>query len=389
MVGIGLIAPIFPDLIMKLSDLSLPKAATVSGYLLFLYALMMFLAAPLMGALSDRFGRRPVAILAITGLAIDYLIMAFTQTLALLFISRALAGVFGATYPVANAVVADVELPDNRAKSFGLVAAAGGLGFILGPAIGGLLGNFGLRAPFFLAAALCVVICLLTYFFFSETLQNDKRTTIGILKVNPLNSLMSIGLNNNVWMLLVSLFSFQLAFQAIATLWAFFLNAHFHWGAISIGISIAVYGLLVAVVQGVLVNSVIERLGEGRTGVMGIGAALIGYLGLSIVTSQTVLYVLIGLLAVSGLAFPAMQSMMSRCISEHQQGELQGAIASIVSLSSIVGPIVTSQIFSWATEGTLNWPGAPFVVSAVSCVIALALLMKYKNLPAKAKELSE
>jgi DHA1 family tetracycline resistance protein-like MFS transporter len=389
MVGVGLIAPIFPDLIIKLSDLSLAKAATVSGYLLFLYALMMFLAAPLVGALSDRFGRRPVAVLAITGLAIDYLIMAYTQTLALLFIGRALAGIFGATYPVANAMVADVELPDNRAKSFGVVAAAGGLGFILGPAIGGLLASFGLRAPFLLAAALCGAICLVTYFFFFETLPDERRTNFCIKKINPLGSIMAIGFNNNVWMLFLALFFFQLAFQSIATLWAFFGSAQFQWEAMSIGISIAVYGLLVAAVQGVLVNSVIVRVGEGRTGELGIGVAIVGYLGLSIVSSQIGLYLLIAMLAVSGLAFPAMQSMMSRQTSEHQQGELQGAIASIVSVSSIVGPIVTSQIFFWATAETMNWPGAPFVVSAVSCMIALALLTNFKKWAAQSNDQSE
>jgi DHA1 family tetracycline resistance protein-like MFS transporter len=376
MIGLGLVTPVMPGLIVELSGFSLGNAATVAGYLLLIYALMLFLASPLMGAFSDRFGRRPVIVLCMTGLTIDYLIMTVTGSLVILFVGRALAGLLGATYSVANAVVADVENPEGRAKTFGLVAAAGGIGFICGPAIGGMIAGLSLRAPFILAAGLCGVMAITAWFAFPETNQERGQQRFDWRSANPFGSFISLGKYPEIHRVLTAMFFFQLAFQAIATLWAFFGIAQFNWEPTAIGLSIAFYGLLVAIIQGAVVGAVIARIGEGRTAICGVFAAIIGYAGFAVVTCEAVLYGLIVLSALSGLTFPAIQSIMSRGVPEHRQGELQGAVASVVSLSSIIGPLVTSQIFVIATSPPHVWPGAPFLLSAFLCGVTLLLLAK-------------
>lgn len=371
-VGFGLIMPIMPDLIGELSDLSNSEAATVAGYLLFTFAAMQFVCAPILGGLSDRFGRRPVLLLALLGFALDYFVMAAASSLTWLFIARLISGLCGATFAAANACIVDISDKSERAKFFGFGGAAIGAGFVFGPVIGGLLGEYGTRLPFIAAGILTLCALLYGYFFFPETLKSENRRDFSIKRANPIGSLMSIARYPAVFMVLMALFCIQLANHSYSSIWAFYVTEVTAWGPFLIGVSVGFYGILMIGVQGGLVGPVINRIGEVRAiyiaGIVGLGSFGI----LAFAQSGWQIYAGIFVGAVSGFITPALQSLMTSRTPQDAQGELQGAIISLYSISTIISPLIMAKIFTaWTDPSGHYMPGAPFVLAAVLVAISL------------------
>ena len=374
MMGIGLILPVMPSLIGGLSGASIDRAAVIGGWLLFVYATMQFLFAPVIGGLSDRFGRRPVLLTTLFLLGLDYAIMAWAPDLVWLFVGRIISGIMGASWAAANSCVADVARPEERGKYFGILGGAGAFGFVMGPGLGGLLGQYGDRLPFIAAAIMALLGALVGFFILQETLAREKQRHFSITRANPLGSIIQMSRTPLVMGFLSAIFVLQLAAQAQIAVWAYWLIERFSWSVLQIGISVALYGILLALVQGVLTGPVIARLGERRTALFSLMFGVPAYLCLAYAPNDTWVYIGILVGAGSGFAFPAMQQMMSARISEDAQGELQGAIASMISLTSIFGPVMMTAVFgAYADKQGLYFPGAPFLVGTALVVMSVAI----------------
>ncbi len=375
MAGVGLIIPVLPNLIAQLSHRSIDQAASVGGTILFGYALMQFLCSPIVGGLSDRFGRRPVLLITLTAMGVDYAMMAWAPTLAWLFAGRLISGATGATWAAANSCIADCFSPEERGAKFGLLGGAGASGFVLGPAIGGLLGDYGLRLPFIAAAILALSGAAIGFFIFYETLPPEKRRSFSMARANPFGTLSQMAKIPLVFGLLLVIFLMQLAGQSQMATWAYFLIAKFNWSMLQIGLSVALFGLMLAVAQGLLTGVAIARFGPRRAGMISIFFGLPSYLLLAFAPAGWAIYLAIIIGGLSGVTFPAIQSMMSDKISEDSQGELQGAVASILSLTSIIGPVVMTRVFShYADNKGTYFPGAQFLLAAGLLVLAILLM---------------
>lgn len=374
MMGVSLIIPVMPELITSLTDATISDAAGTGGYLFAAYALMQLVFAPILGALSDRFGRRPVLLLALSGLAIDYILMALAPTIIWLFAGRLLAGIFGATWPVANACVADVSTSQTRAANFGLIAGAAGTGFVFGPVLGGLLASFSPRAPFWAAAVLVFLAACIGALLLPETLNPEKRRRFDWTRANPVGGLLQVGKQRAVLGIMLALFLMQFAWTSFAVVWPYFVTERFGWGELEIGISVALYGLLIAIVQGGLTGPVTKRYGNLPVCILSLvlGGALYG--AYAILAIGWMAYVLIILSAPTAFSGPIMQTLMTERVEADQQGELQGAIGSVMAINAIIAPLVMTQIFRHFTSdrASIYLPGAPFALSAI--LIALTLI---------------
>lgn len=378
MMGVSIIIPVMPRLITSLTGLSLSEAAGIGGYLFATYAVMQFVFAPILGALSDRFGRRPVLLLALAGLAADYLLMALAPTIALLFVGRLLAGIMGATWPVANACVADVSDDTTRAKNFGIVAAAAGLGFVFGPVLGGGLALVSVRAPFFAAAVLILVAACVGFALLPETLGKGLQRRFEWRRANPIGGLVKVGKHRAVLGVMLALFLMQFAWTSFSVVWPYYTTERLGWGELEIGISVAMYGLLIAIVQGGLTGPVTARFGNVP---VAIGAIMLGvgvYIAYAFLTVGWLAYALIFISAPTAFAGPIMQTLMTERVEPDQQGELQGAIASVMAVNFIFSPLVLTQVFrAYTAEGAaVYFPGAPFAVSAVLIVLTLIVFVR-------------
>lgn len=377
--GLGLIIPILPELISSLSDVSVGRAAEIGGLLLFTFAFMQFIFAPIIGGLSDRFGRRPILLITLFALSIDYILMALAPTLLWLFLGRTISGIMGATWAAANSCVADIFEPDQRSANFGKLGAAGAAGLVMGPAFGGLLGTYGARAPFFAAAILCVLGTLVSYFLLTETLPSSHRRRFDFKRANPLGNLVTMLDKPFVLGLLLCIFFMHFAAQSQFAVWAFFLIEKFTWTELQIGLSVALYGILLVVVQGALVGPAIGKFGEHKTAFYSLIFAIPAFLIFAFAQYSWAILVGIGVGAIGAFAFPAMQGMMTARIDEDAQGELQGAIASIISLGSIIGPIAMTFTFgAFAQYGNdlPYFPGAPFLLSALLILVAILIFVR-------------
>ncbi|MHA7871497.1 MAG: TCR/Tet family MFS transporter [Hyphococcus sp.] len=391
MIGLGVVMPVMPDLIMSVTGEDLSHAAQWGGYLTLAYALMQFIMMPIIGGLSDRYGRRPVLLLSMAAYSFDFLVMAVAPTIGIILVARLLAGAFAATFSTANAYIADISPPEKRAANFGLLGAAFGLGFVIGPAIGGVLGeHFGTRAPFYFVAALGAANLVFGYFVLPETLAPENRRNFAWARANALGNLKEFA--NYPVMLPIAgvLFISQLAHWTYPSVWAYFANERFGWSAGAIAASLSFVGLSAAVVQGGLTRIIVPKFGEAATAVFAMGVAMLSYVAFALVTTGWMVYVLIAFSALGGLAGPALQGIMSRTMPANAQGELQGAIAAVMSISMVISPWMMTQIFSAFIEpGTpfsifgvtlaLNgapfyFPGAPFVFSAILEMLAICLL---------------
>ena len=375
-IGFGLIMPIMPALLDDVAGLSISDGATVAGLLLTTFAIMQFVCAPILGGLSDRFGRRPVLLLALLGFSIDSFIMAWSPTLTWLFVARIVSGIFGATYAAGYACIVDVSEPEERAKLFGYAGAALGLGFIFGPALGGLLGEYWVRLPFIVAGVLIFLVFLVGYFTFPETLKKENRREFSLARANPLGSLISIGRHPAVLIVLAALFLIQLGNHSYSSIWSFYVTAVAGWTPFFIGLSISVYGFGVAGVQGGLTGPVVSKFGEARAIYFAMIIGVISFLILAFAQNGTQIYIAIAIGVFAGFLGPAIQALMTERIPADSQGELQGAITSLYSLASIISPAVMAFIFTAQTDETGPYlPGAPFLLAAALTVLALGIFI--------------
>jgi len=378
-IGFGIILPVLPRLIMQLTGLGIDRAAAYGGWLAFYYALMQFFCAPILGNLSDAFGRRPVLLFALAALGCDYFIMGFAPAIGWLFAGRVIAGIAGASFTPAYAYVADITEPAKRAQSFGLMGAAFGGGFILGPAIGGLLGNLGPRAPFFAAAAIALANTAFGFFALPESLPPARRRPFQWLRANPLGTLLQVRRYPVVPWLLGAVFLWQLGHQVLPSTWAFYTISKFGWTSAQVGYSLAWVGLLMAVAQGVFTRILIPFLGgERRAALIGMAAALLAYLGYAFASQSWMMYVVSLTTFVFALTYPSMNAIASQQAPADAQGEMQGAVACLYSLSAILGPPFMTQIFGYfsAPESAVHFPGAAFLAAALLTLGSAALFVR-------------
>jgi MFS transporter, DHA1 family, tetracycline resistance protein len=374
-VGFGLIIPVLPRLLVELTGDTVSQAAIDGGWLAFVYAAMQFVCAPVLGNLSDRYGRRPVLLFAVGALGVDYVVMGLAPTLAWLFLGRAIAGMAGASFTPAYAYVADVSPPEKRAQNFGLISAAFGVGFILGPALGGFLGTFGTRTPFFTAAALSLVNLLYGTFVLPESLPPESRRPFDWRRANPLGTLLQMRKHPVVLGLLGALFLWMVAHQVMPATWTFYTKFRFGWSEMMIGASLAAAGVVMAVSQATLMRVLVPRLGERRTALAGIAVASVGYLGYGMATASWMMFAWLVTWFLGALVMPSTNALMSHRVEKGAQGELQGAVAGLFSLSSIVGPPLMTQLFGRfsAADAPVQLPGAAFFASALLAWISFAV----------------
>lgn len=375
--GIGLILPVMPDLIREVDGGTLADAAIWGGILATTFAVMQFLFGPVMGGLSDRFGRRPVLLLSLVVMAADYVVLALAGNIWLLFIGRVIGGITAATQSTANAYMADISAPENRAANFGLVGASFGAGFVLGPLIGGLLAEYGTRAPFWAAGGLAAANAVLGWFVLRETVTHAMRRPFVWRRANPLGALRALRALPGVTTLLVVYFLYFLAFAVYPAVWAYFGQAQFGWNPAMIGLSLGLFGAMMAVVQGALIRHILRRFGERGTVVFGHLVNTAALISIALITSGTVVLILTPLAAFGGIIPPALQGMMSARVAADAQGELEGALTSVSALAMIAAPLVMTRVFAEFTrEGTpVYLPGAPFLLAAFLSIIGLAVIL--------------
>ncbi len=373
--GIGLIVPVMPTLIEGLTGRGIDRAAEIGGWLLFAYAAMQFIFAPVIGGLSDRFGRKPVLLTTLALLGADYTLMAWAPTIAWLFAGRIISGIMGASWAAANSCIADSIPRERRGAAFGMLGGAGAAGFVLGPAIGGVIGQFGDRLPFVAAAVMCFGGVAFGLAVFKETLPPERRRSFDPFRANPFGSIVRMARVPLVIGCLTAIFFMQLASQSQLSVWAYYGALKFGWTPIVIGLTVTFFGMLLGVTQGLLSGKSIARFGPVPTATYSLMFAVPSFLILAFAPSTWV--VLAGMVvgAIPGMCFPAMQQLMTERVNDDAQGELQGAIASTISLTAIVGPPVMTGVFGAYADGLgVFFPGAPFVVAALLMVVAVIVL---------------
>ncbi len=367
MMGTGLIMPALPQLIQQVSGEGLSASSMWSGWLFFAYGGMQFLFSPLIGNLSDAYGRRPVLLLSLLGMAADYVLMAFAPTLAWLFIGRLASGFCGASYTTANALISDITAPENRAKAFGLMGAAFGIGFVIGPAIGGIAGEYGPRVPFFVAAALSAINLVYGYVVLPETLPREKRRPLSLARANPVGALKVFMQYPNVIPACIVEFFYYLSTSVYPAIWAFWGIARFGWSEIVIGLTLSAFGLFAAVVQGVLTGPVVKRFGEWNAVLIGLVATAIAAIGYGLAPGFITVLVLLVIHAPEGFIYPALTAMMSKQAPEDAQGELQGGVASLQNIAMLIGTVFFAQVFGYFTrpEAVISSPNVAFFISGL------------------------
>lgn len=381
-IGLGIIIPIMPDLIMELAGLD-PKASESMGYaskmgawLLFAYAFIQFLLAPVIGALSDRYGRRPVLLGSLIGFTIDYLFLSFAPTIAWLFVGRVVAGIMGASFTTGGAYIADISKPEERAKNFGLIGAAFGLGFIIGPVLGGFLGSVGLRVPFMFSAGLTFVNFLFGFFILPESLKPENRRTFDWKRANPIGTLISLKRYPLIFGLLGSLTFLYIASHAVQSNWTFYTKEKFGWDLKEVGISLAVVGIAFAIIQGALIRVIIPKLGQRRSVNVGMTLYLISFILYAFATQGWMMYSIIVVYCLGSIAMTGLQGIMSGIVPPNEQGELQGGFTSLMSITAIIGPLLMSYVFSYfiSTEAPVYFPGSAMMLGAVLTLVSFVFI---------------
>ncbi|WP_458791631.1 TCR/Tet family MFS transporter [Yoonia sp. MH D7] len=375
--GIGLIMPVMPDLIQGLEGGDLGQAALWGGILATIFAAMQFLFGPTVGSLSDRFGRRPVLLIALVVMAFDYVLMALAGTIWLLVVGRVIGGITAATHSTASAYMADISGPEDKAANFGLIGAAFGVGFVLGPLMGGLLAEYGTRAPFWAAAILAGMNAVFGYFALPETVTDRIRRPFDWRRANPLGAFRNINKLPGLGRLMIISFVYSIAFFVYPSVWAYFGKLQFGWGPGMIGLSLASFGIGMAVVQGFLIRPVLKRIGERNAVMLGLGIDVLAFVMLGFVTNGWIALALTPFTALGSIAGPALQGIMSRTASDNQQGELQGTLTSINAVATIIAPLLMTQLFFFFTheDAPLYLPGAPFLFSAIVVLGAMAIFV--------------
>lgn len=382
-IGLGIIIPVVPKLIQELIHSDISEAAKYGGWLTFAYAITQFLFSPLVGNLSDKYGRRPVLLLSLFGFSLDYLLLAFAPTITWLFIGRIIAGITGASITTAAAYIGDISNNENRAKNFGMIGAAFGLGFIIGPVLGGLLGQYGARVPFYAAAVLCLFNFLYGYFILPESLSKKHRREFDIKRANPIGSLISLKKYPSLIGLVTAVFLLHTASHAVQSNWSYFTMYQFKWDETMVGISLGVVGILVAVVQGGLIRWINPKLGDVKSIYVGMALYTLGMFLFGFATQSWMMFAFLIPYCLGGIAGPALQAVIAGQVPANEQGEIQGTLTSLVSAAAIIGPPLMSTVFYYFThnEAPFKFAGAPFIVGGVgmlmSTIIAYASLKKH------------
>jgi DHA1 family tetracycline resistance protein-like MFS transporter len=373
--GWGIIIPVIPKLISELINGDISEAAKYGGWLTFAYAITQFVCAPLIGNLSDKYGRRPIILISLFAFALDYLLLAFSPTIVWLFVGRIIAGLTGASITTASAYIADVSTPENRAKNFGMIGAAFGLGFIIGPVLGGLLGQYGSRVPFYAAAVLCLLNFLYGYFILPESLSKENRRAFEWKRANPIGALLNLKKYPSLIGLILAIFLLYVGSHAVHSNWSFFTMYRFGWDEKMVGISLGVVGLLVGIVQGGLVRFTSPRLGNQKSIYLGLSLYTIGMLLFAFATQSWMMFAFLVPYCLGGIAGPALQSEVSGKVPANEQGEIQGTLASLMSASAILGPPMMTNTFYFFThdEAPFQLPGAPFILGGFLMLLSTIL----------------
>ncbi|HCL83522.1 MAG TPA: tetracycline resistance MFS efflux pump [Chitinophagaceae bacterium] len=379
-IGWGLIIPVMPSLIAGLKHITVNQASKEGGWLLFVYAFMQFICAPILGNLSDQYGRRPVLLFSLFGFGVDYIFLGFAPSFGWLFLGRTISGITGASFTTASAYIADISNAETRAKNFGLVGAAFGLGFIIGPAIGGLLTGWGIRAPFYAAAVLTLLNWLYGYFVLPESLSKENRRKFEWRRANPLGSLQNLKKYPAVAGLIMALTLVYLASHAVQSNWSYYTAYRFSWTPKTIGISLAVIGALVVMVQAGLIRLITPRIGNERSIYTGLLFYAIGMFLFAMASQSWMMFAFLIPYCLGGIAGPALQATISGHVPPNTQGELQGSLTSLMSLTSIIGPLLMTNLFSYFTsdQAPLLFPGAPFVLGGI--LMLASSIVAYKSL---------
>lgn len=384
-IGWGLIIPVMPTLIAQLKGIPVNEASKDGGWLIVVYATMQFVFAPVLGNLSDKYGRRAVLLFSLFGFGVDYIFVALAPTYGWLFVGRTISGITGASFTTASAYIADISTAETRAKNFGMLGAAFGLGFIIGPAIGGLLSGFGIRAPFYAAAVLTLLNWLYGYFILPESLPLENRRAFSWKRANPVGALLHLQKYPAISGLVIALVLVYIGGHAVQSNWSFFTIYQFKWTNAMVGISLSVVGVLIAIVQGGLIRIVNPKLGNEKSVYVGLALYAVGMFLFAFATQGWMMFLFLVPYCLGGIAGPALQAIISSHVPSNEQGELQGGLTSLMSLTSIIGPLVMTNLFYYFTKpgNPLHLPGAPFLLGGLlmlgSAVIAYVVLRREKE----------
>lgn len=377
-IGIGIIIPVIPKLLQELNQSNVSEAAKLGGWLAFAYAATQFIFAPIMGNLSDKFGRRPVLLLSMLAFAFDYLMLALSTNIYYLFLARIVAGITGASISTAMAYMADVSTPKEKAKNFGLIGAAFGIGFVIGPVIGGLLGQYGSRVPFYAASILCLLNFIYGYFVLPESLPQDKRRNFEWKTANPVGALFRLKKYPKITSLIAAMFCMYFANHSVNGNWGFYTIYRYQWDEKMIGISLGVVGVLTALVQGVLTRYLNPIIGNSKSILWGFSFYLIGYSLFAVAEEAWMIFVFLLPFCLGGISGPALQSEITNHIPANEQGQIQGTLASLNSATAILGPVIMTNIFYYFTKESAPFifPGAPFILAAIFVIFAIFFAKK-------------
>jgi DHA1 family tetracycline resistance protein-like MFS transporter len=382
-IGFGIIIPVMPKLISQLKQVDISTASTYGSLLMFAYAFVQFLCAPVLGNLSDKYGRRPVLLFSLFGFGIDYLFLALAPTYGWLLVGRIIAGITGASFTTGAAYISDISTKENRAKNFGMIGAAFGLGFIIGPVIGGLLGKLGPRIPFYAAAALALINWVYGYFVLPESLHKENRRAFDWKRANPVGSLLHLKKYPAITGLAVSILLIYIAAHSVMSTWSYFGMYRFNWDEKMVGLSLGAVGIMVALVQGGLIRYINPKLGNEKSIFTGLGLYAFGLLLFGMATQSWMMFVILIPYCLGGITMPAIQAIMAGHVPPNQQGELQGAITSLMSAAAIIGPLLMNNLFYYFThsDAPFHLPGAPFLLGAV--LMTASALVAYNTLHKK------
>lgn len=384
-IGFGIIIPVLPRLLAELKSIPINEASRYGGYLLFAFALAQFLFSPLVGSLSDKYGRRPILLISLLGFGVDYIILAFAPSYEWLLIGRIIAGITGASFTTASAYIADISTDEDRSKNFGMIGAAFGLGFIIGPLLGGILGHYGLRWPFYAAATLSFCNFLYGFFILPESLPVEKRRNFVWVKANPVNTLIKLSNYKGIGWFLIAFFLLHVGSHAVQSNWGYFTMYKFQWDEAMVGYSLAAVGLLVGLVQAVFAQLVAKSIGVNNSVILGFGLYTIGMFLFAMARSTEWMFIFLIPYCAGGIAMPNMQSIIVKSVAENEQGELQGGLTSLMSVSTIIGPLMMTSVFYYFTHSgaPFQFAGASFVLGgifmAISFIICYFLLKTKKQ----------
>lgn len=382
--GLGLIIPVLPELVKSFTNNNFEQASTTLGLMTAIFALMQFVFSPILGSLSDKYGRRPVILISLLGSGLDYLLLAFAPSLGWFFVGRVIAGISSANITAATAYIADVSPPEKRAQNFGLIGAAFGLGFILGPALGGLLGGYGLRLPFFVVAGISLLNWLYGYFVVPESLAPENRRPFDWKRANPAGSLWNLTRYPIVLGLAGTLLLSGLAQNALQSTWVLYTEYRFGWDTQAVGLSLAVVGISAVIVQGGFIRTIIPKLGERRSLLFGLTVTAISFILYGLAYKGWMMYTIPFLGAFGFLAQPSAQSIITQSVQSNEQGAIQGALASLNSLTGVIGPLIATNVFSYfiSDRAPVELPGAAFFVGSVLMICAILLALNtFRRLP--------